>query len=483
MQSLPNTSSENPTKAEVAKELLRRRAIRASLTEWARHCGFEPARHHQFLIRKLESVARGEIKRLMVFMPPGSAKSTYVSLLFASWWMANNPAKHVLASSYSADLALRWSRKVRALMEEHESVLGVGMDKNMEAIPHWALQQGGEYRAAGVGGSITGFRAWLGLIDDAVKNREEADSETMRERTWDWFVADYETRLVPEAPLVVIGTRWHDDDVYGRILKRAGTIGEKWDVIKLPAFAGDDDPLGRLPGAPLWPEWQSKDALEMERARKGPREWSALYQQEPTPEGGLYFEKNWLKLIKPPPRNFMRILGASDYAVTDGAGDYTVHFVGGLDPEGTLHLLDRYRRQASADQWIEAFIGLIKTWEPVEWGEEDAMILKSVGPFIERRLSERNIWVNRRGFRPVSDKPTRARTLQAMAAQGKIAVDPDKPWLAELMSEMASFPAGKNDDQIDALAVLAQLSQDAPAPKYPSDRADATAYETDYRMF
>lgn len=462
---------------------MRRREIRNSLTAWARHCGFEPARHHAFLIRKLEDVAAGRIKRLMVFMPPGSAKSTYSSLLFASWWLARERSHHILASSYSADLADRWSRKVRALVDEHAAILDVSLSKEMQSVSHWALASGGEYRSAGVGGSITGFRAWLGIIDDAVKNREEADSETMRERTWDWFVADYETRLVPGAPLVVIGTRWHDDDLYGRILKRAREIGEEWTVIKLPAFATDDDPLGRAPGEPLWPEWQSKDQLDMERARKGPREWSALYQQDPTPEGGLYFERNWVRPTKPPPREFMRIIGASDYAVTEGANDYTVHFVGGVDPEGTLHLLDRYRRQSSADQWIEAFLGLVKTWEPVAWGEEEAMILKSVGPFIERRMSERNLWVNRKGFRPVSDKPTRARTLQAMAAQGKIACDPDKPWLAELLAEMMSFPAGQNDDQIDALAILAQLSQDTPPPRRPSERAAVTSYDTDYRMF
>lgn len=419
----------------------------------------------------------------MVFMPPGSAKSTYVSLLFSLWWMARNPGKHILASSYSADLAERWSRKVRALAEEHGPILDLHLSKDMQSVGHWALTEGGEYRAAGVGGSITGFRAWLGIIDDMVKNREEADSETMRERTWDWFVADYETRLVPEAPLVVIGTRWHDDDGYGRILRRAAEIGERWDVVKLPAFAGDADPLGRKPGDPLWPEWQSKDALDMERARKGPREWSALYQQEPTPEGGLYFEREWLKLASPPPRDFMRIIGASDYAVTEGDNDYTVHFVGGVDHEGTLHLLDRYRRQASADQWIEAFVGLIKLWAPVSWGEEDAMILKSVGPFIERRLSQDRVWVHRKGFRPVSDKPTRARTLQAMMAQGKVAVDPAKPWLAELMAEMLSFPAGANDDQIDALAVLAQLSQETPPPPLPSQRGATAHYDVDYKVF
>lgn len=441
-------------------ELLRRRAIRASLTEWARFCGFEPARHHALLIEKLEAVARGAIKRLMVFMPPGSAKSTYVSMLFAAWWLALNREKHILASSYSADLAYLWARRVRALIEEHGPTLGVSLSPDMQSVAHWALASGGEYRAAGVGGSITGFRAWLGLIDDAVKNREEADSETMRSRTWEWFVADYETRLVPEAPLVVIGTRWHEDDLYGRILKRAAEIGEHWDVVKLPAIASTDDPMGRRPGEPLWPEWQSSEALAMERARKGPREWSALYQQEPTPEGGLYFEREWLVIDHPPPREEMRILGASDYAVTEGGGDYTVHWVGGTDRDGRLHLLDLYRKQAGAADWVDVFKSMVQTWKPIAWGEEDATIMKSVGPFLERRMKEQpRAFVRRVGFKPVSDKPTRARTLQAMMADGKVVVSPDKPWLAEFVAEMMSFPAGAQDDMIDALAILAQLAQ------------------------
>ena len=421
------------------------------------------------MIAKLEAVARGEIKRLMVFMPPGSAKSTYVSLLFSIWWLAQNPGKHILAASYASELAERWSRKVRALALEHGTSLGATLHPDMQAVNHWALTNDSEYRAAGVGGSITGFRAWLGLIDDMVKNREEADSETMRERTWDWFVADYETRLVPDAPLIVIGTRWHEDDGYGRILKRAADIGEHWDVVKLPAIASGDDPLGRKLGEPLWPEWQSLDALNLERARKGPREWSALYQQEPTPEGGLYFEREWLVHDEPPPTSEMRIIGSSDYAVTDGGGDYTVHWVGGIDRDGRLHLLDLYRKQADAADWVDALKSMVIAWKPVAWGEEDATIMKSIGPFMDKRMKEKpRAFVRRVPFKPVMDKPTRARTLQAMMADHKVVVSTGKPWLADFVAEMMSFPAGKHDDMIDALAVLAQLASDQPRQADPT---------------
>lgn len=384
-------------------------------------------------------------------------------MLFSIWWMARNPGRHVLAASYSAELAERWSRKVRALAVEFGPVLGVQLDPNMQAVSHWGLTHQGEYRAAGVGGSITGFRAWLGIIDDMVKNREEADSETMRERTWDWFVADYETRLVPNAPLIVIGTRWHDDDGYGRILRRAAEIGEHWDVVKLPAVATTGDPLGRKPGEPLWPEWQSAEALSLERARKGLREWAALYQQEPTPEGGLYFEREWLVLAEAPPRQELRIIGSSDYAVTEGGGDYTVHWIGGIDNQGRLHLLDLYRKQADAADWVDALKSMVLTWKPVAWAEEEATIMKSVGPFMERRFKDPpRAFVRRVPFKPVTDKPTRARTLQAMMADGKVVVDPAKPWLADFVAEMMSFPAGTHDDMIDGLAILAQLSQDQP---------------------
>lgn len=183
---------------------MQRRAIRSSLTEWARLAGFEPARHHGLLIRELEAITRGENDRLAIFMPPGSAKSTYASRLFPPWFLAQNPTKSVIAASHTAELAEKWGRSVRNLVQEHAQSLGFGIAKDNQAAGRWATNKGGEYLASGVGGAIAGFRADLGLIDDPVRSREDADSELIRERTWEWYRTDFYTRLKPGAAIVLV---------------------------------------------------------------------------------------------------------------------------------------------------------------------------------------------------------------------------------------------------------------------------------------
>src|SRR5688572_5028167 len=225
------------SRSEAAREMLTRRTIRRSLTEFARLCGFEPARHHLLLIGGLEAVERGDLQNLAVFMPPGSAKSTYTSVLFAAWLMQRQMA-NVLAASHTTELAEKWGRRVRNLIVEHRHVLGIDLAPDSQAAGRWSLTTGAEYYAAGVGTGIAGFRAKFGLIDDPIRSRQDADSELIRDRIWDWYINDFRTRLVPGARKVLIQTRWHEDDLAGRALNH-----EKWNVIALPAIAEGNDPL------------------------------------------------------------------------------------------------------------------------------------------------------------------------------------------------------------------------------------------------
>ena len=180
-------------RGEAAQELLTRRSVRKSLTEWCRLCGFEPAEHHKLLIRELEAVARGETRRLAFFLPPGSAKSTYGSVLFPPWLM-QSMAGNVLAASHTTELAEKWGRRVRNLVTEHSLVLGIQVAADNQAAGRWALTTGSEYYAAGVGTGIAGFRAKLGIIDDPIRSRQDADSELIRDRIWDWYINDFRTR-------------------------------------------------------------------------------------------------------------------------------------------------------------------------------------------------------------------------------------------------------------------------------------------------
>jgi predicted phage terminase large subunit-like protein len=434
----------------------RRLQTRASLTEWCRVCGFEPARHHQLLIGYLERVAAGEIKRLAVFMPPGSAKSTYASVLFPPWLMQRWKA-NVLAASHTTELAEKWGRRVRNLVSEHAPTLGISVAADNMAAGRWALTSGAEYYAAGVGTGIAGFRAKLGLIDDPIRSRQDADSELIRDRIWDWYINDFRTRLVPGAAEILIQTRWHEDDLAGRALQHSD-----WTVLSLPAIAeADDDALGRKTGEALWGDDSYGYGAQLEELRKNTpaRTWSALYQQRPAPEEGDYFRKDWLKpYTTVPARETLKVYGGSDYAVTADGGDYTAHVVVGLDPEGRMYLLDLWRKQASADEWIEAFCDLVLRWKPIGWAEETGQIRSGVGPFLDRRSRERKAYVVRDQF-PTrgGDKAVRAQSIRGRMALEGLYVPINAPWYEALRSELLSFPAGKHDDQVDALGLVGQL--------------------------
>lgn len=399
-------------------------------------------------------------------MPPGSAKSTYASVLFPAWYLSRHPDHAIIAASHTAELAERFGRRVRNLIGSNTRILGVGLAGDNRAAGRWETALGGEYFAAGVGGSITGRRADLAIIDDPVRSREDADSQTVRNRTWEWWSSDLLTRLKPGARIVLIMTRWHEDDLGGRLLAAEG-----WRVLRLPMLAEDnDDPLGRNAGAPLWPEWFT--AEQIAEAQADPRKWSALYQQRPAPDTGDYFNREWLRLGEPwPDVAKLRVYGASDYAVTKGGGDWTVHLVVGLAPDGRLYVLDLWRGQTDSAAWVETFCDLVRKWRPVEWAEEGGQIKAGVGPFLERRMRERGAHVARRQFAARHDKATRAQAIRGrMSLHGLFL--PDEPWAEILMHEMLSFPAGKHDDQVDALGLIGQLL-DTMTPRRPVQSAPA----------
>ncbi len=391
-------------------------------------------------------------------MPPGAAKSTYASILYAPWHLAQNPRANIIAASHTAELAEKFGRRVRNLIAEHSPVLGVALAPDSQAAGRWETDHGGEYFAAGVGGAIAGRRADLVVIDDPIRSREDADSETVRDKIWDWYKSDLYTRLKPGGRIVLIQTRWHEDDLAGRLLADMAAGGDHWDVISLPALAEANDPLGRTVGQPLWPEWEDEANLERKRRAVGARDWSALYQQRPAPEDGDYFKKEWLKPYDiAPDAKIMRIYGGSDYAVTADGGDYTVHAVVGLDPEGRMYLLDLWRKQAASDEWVEAFCDLVIKWKPLGWAEEQGQIKSGVGPFLDRRQRERKAFVFREQFPTRGDKAIRAQSIRGRMAMEGLYVHEKAEWFPSLRSELLSFPAGKHDDQVDALGLVGQL--------------------------
>lgn len=448
---------------------MRRREARRDLRVWCTDVlapqGQAPAPHHLLLIDALEALARGDINRLMVAMPPGSAKSTYVSTLFPPWFLAQDPGLSMIAASNTAELAERFGRRVRNLIQEHSRTLGFGVAADNAAAGRWETTRGGEYYAAGVGGTITGRRADLAIIDDPVKSRAEADSQLTRDKIWDWWRDDLTTRLKPGARTAVVATRWHDDDLSGRLLNEMNSGGEPWHVLALPMEAEANDPLGREPGERLWSDWFTPAMVA--QAKRETRTWSALYQQRPAPETGDYFHKEWIRSASMPPRSSLKVFGGSDYAVTADGGDYTVHVVVGIDADDRIYLLDLWRGQAASDRWVEAFCDLVIQWKPIGWAEETGQIRASIGPWLDRRQRERRAYVARTQFPTRGDKAVRAQSMRGRMALSGLYVPTDAPWRADLEAELLSFPAGKHDDQVDALGLVGQLLDVMVPPSVP----------------
>lgn len=457
---------------QAAAEMLKRRKLRTSLQAWCDHVlaplGHTPAAHHRLMIAELERVARGETKRLALFLPPGSAKSTYASDLFPAWYLAQGRGRAVIAASNTADLAHSFSRRVRSRIREYGPLLGYALDREAEEL--WTTTNSGQYRAAGVGGVITGLRADLAIIDDPVRSREDADSETRRNRVWEWFQNDLTTRLKPGAGVVLVQTRWHEDDLAGRLL---ASQPQDWRVLSLPALCERlGDPLGRNPGEWLW----SDDAygyaadLQNKRAVTDARTWAALYQQQPTPDDGDYFKAEWLREYDDAPGD-LHIYGASDFAVTDGGGDFTEHGIFGGDHQGNTYILDWWAGQASADVWIERMCDLILKWRPRCWFGEAGPIRRAVEPFLLRRMTERGALCRLEWMASIADKTARARSVQALASMGKFWMPRAQgaSWVEPLRRQLLTFPAGKHDDGVDVCSLygrgLEYVIVRRPAPK------------------
>jgi len=455
-----------------ARELLKRRKARTSLIGFTEYTlsHYQTAAHHHKIADALERVERGEIDRLMITMPPRHGKSELASRRFPAWFMGRNPRKNIITASYNIDLAMDFGREVRNIVAapEYSNVFNSVLAQDSKAANRWHTESGGAYVAAGVGTSITGRGANILLIDDPLKDREEADSELRRQRVWNWYTSTAYTRLAPKGAIVLIQTRWHENDLAGRLLEAQEKGGDKWELLSLPAI----DTQGNA----LWPDFYNIQALNRIRDAIGSRDFSALYQQAPAPDEGNFFKREWFKYYDAVPDNVHRY-GASDYAVTDAGGDFTVHMVAAVDSDGNVYIEDVWRGQTTPDIWIERVLDLMKAHEPMAWGEEQGQIIKSIGPFLDRRADERKIYCNRVQMASASDKPTRARTMQARMASGKVLFPKNKPWMAAFEQEMLSFPAGKNDDQVDAASLLFRLLADMIAKDIIPDKAKRDSWD------
>lgn len=409
-----------------------------------------PYEHLLLLNRKLVDVAAGRIKRLMVLMPPRHGKSELVSKYFPAWYLGTFPDRRIILASYEADFAASWGRKARNLLEEFgPSLFGVKVSSDSSAANRWDIEgHSGGMTTAGVRGPITGKGANVAIIDDPVKNDQEAMSQTYREAAWDWYRATFSTRIQQDGAIILVMTRWHEDDLAGRLLKAQQEGGEKWEVVSLPAIAEEDDLLGRQPGEPLCPELFSKETLESIKKRLGTYWWNALYQQKPSPPEGGILKRSWWKFYKKAPEKFDEVIQSWDMSFKEtSSGSYVVGQVWGRIG-ADKYLLDQIRDRMDFPTTIQA----VKTLT-AKWPQAKAKLVedKANGPAVIATLKKEIPGLI--AVQPEGSKEARAHAVAPDIEAGNVYLpDPSiAPWIHDFIEECSAFPTGAHDDQVDAM--------------------------------
>ena len=396
-------------------------------------------------------VAAGRIRRLMVFMPPRHGKSQFISQYFPAWYLCCFPDDQIILTSYEANFAASWGRKVRNALAEAAArrLTQITVSKESSAAAEWGIaDHDGGMITAGVGGAITGRGGNLLIIDDPVKNQEEAASQTYRDRAWDWYQSTFYTRAEPGAAIIIVQTRWHQDDLSGRILANPQEEDEPWEVISIPALAEEDDCLGRECGAALWPERYDLAKLQGIQQTVGSHWWASLYQQRPVPREGGFFKQHWFTIIDAAPAEVESRVRFWDKAATEGGGDWTVGVRMARTAEGLFVVEDVVRGQWSSGAVKQiilqtaatdgAGVQVVMEQEPGSAGKDViADYLKALAGF------------SFRGLPATGDKALRADPLASQAEGGNVRLVRGA-WNAAFIDELCAFDKGEHDDQVDA---------------------------------
>lgn len=484
---MTNSAPSSPT-VEAAEELLDRSTARKGLLAFARYTmpSYQTSPHLELLADKLEAVERGEIKRLMVFFPPRHGKSELVSKRFPCWYLGRNPAKNIVQASYAESLALKHSREARDIFAtpetgkvfpkvRHRQRAPGEIAQERQAAHEWGTSQGGGYYAVGIGGGLTGRGFNLGIIDDPVKDAEEAQSITYRNRVWEWYQTVFSTRAEPDAAIILVMTRWHEDDLAGRLLQAMRDGGEQWEVLRLPALAEEEDLMGREVDEPLWPDRYSKEYMEATKVAQGSHWWSALYQQRPGPTGGTLFKREKFLYfheegdmymmhgrqgVDPIMKNQCWRFATVDLAASlNTRADYTVVMTFAVTPNMDLLLLDVARARLEGPDHIPFITNVYSEYH------HGFIAIERAGFQLTTVQAARRKGLPIRELTADTDKWSRALPAAARMDAGAIYFKSGATWLQDLEPELTAFPNGQHDDQVDCLAYGAITI--APVPDDP----------------
>jgi predicted phage terminase large subunit-like protein len=478
------------TKQEAAKRLLSLRNAEETFAGFVKlhHPKFNLASFQIDLINKLDAVERGKIKRLMINMPPRHGKSFLASCLFPVYYVGRNPERAVMCVTYNSELSMTFGRQVRQYAKDpntSQAFNDLELSADSRAVDHWGTTKGGVYYSIGLGGTTTGRRANLLIIDDPIKSREDADSAIQRNKVWDYYVASLLTRLQPlddQQPAVIcIATRWHPDDLCGRIQKQEDWY--EWEHVNFPAIIEKESkdevrnpeyahlPLSKVSRYkrymkvkkeyPLWEErFPMADLRKMEKLN--PREFAALYQQSPYIKGGNMIKTEWWKYYNTEDidiEKFPTIIIACDTAFKKTTtADYSVAVVAGLDNQGDIYIIDIKRGRWDFPELKRKLINMNTKWRG-----------KGLrGIHIEDKASGQSLiqeLKNQSGLAVIPykvsvDKVSRVAAITDLIEGGRVFLNKSATWLDDFLEESVGFPNGSHDDQIDALTIaLDKLSR------------------------
>ena len=445
---------------EILQELLRLQRVEQHLGAYREYMAetghsdfaYPHAKHHEVMARALERIADGSLKRLIIQLPPGSAKSTITSIQFATWYWAKNPTHNILRCSATDGLAKKFARRCQTacMTPEWQRLAETGLSKKQQSVDAFATDVGGMMMAAGVGTSIIGLRSNLSILDDPVASFEQVHSDTQRQAMIDWYFAEYRSRLIPGGAEVIVTTRWRADDIVGHILE--SEEADTWEVIRIPMVCdADDDPLGRQVGDRLWTEWFTEQMVQ--EAMRDPERWAGMYQQKPLSEKGDWLGPDDLEIVASVPQG-LGLYAGLDIAMTDGAGDFTVCVIAGMANDGTMYLVDLFRDRITPDRIVDELITLHQ-----QYTLREILIDDDAGAKVFRNLAHK-ILLQRRIPLPLNplptrgqDKETRALAFRGLAKMGGVKLK-RATWNNDLLQEITEFPFGNHDDIVDALSLL-----------------------------
>jgi len=423
--------------------------------------GFISGRHHKLMADKFERVANGELKRLIINMPPRHTKSEFASYLLPAWFLGRYPGKKVIQTSHTAELAVGFGRKVRNLVdsEAYKAVFpNVALRHDSKAAGRWATNEGGEYFAIGVGGAVTGKGADLLIIDDPHSEQEAKQGRAdVFEPAWEWFQSGPVQRLMPGGAIIVIMTRWSQLDLTGMLINHQikNPDADKWEIVELPAILYEDTDNEKS----LWPEQWPLEELRAKKANMDPRFWQAQYMQSPTSEVAAIVKREYWQLWekeKPPTCEY--IIQSWDTAhETKTSSDYSACTTWGVwyneDDNNNAHiiLLDAIKNRWTFPDLKKRALEYYKEWQP------DACLIekKAAGAPLIQELRSMGIPVSefspsRGKMHTSSDKTARLNSVVDIFASSRVWV-PDTRWAREVVEEVAAFPAGDHDDYVDTV--------------------------------